>query len=206
LGEHLVAAISDLKGAQAMGFKHYAATAGALAMLVVMAGAVPAQATVFESGRFAFEESVEEDLCGIAVRRDRVASGHFRDRTGKGDLDQAFFAQASYRFTDTYTNLATGASFSEEGRLTSMDVKATPLGGNIFEFRFRESGMVVIRDMAGDVVSRGRGAIWWTQVFDTLGDSMPGGEDLAETVDRISGPHPLFEEEAYCATVHDLIG
>src|SRR5215210_5718856 len=189
-----------------MGFKRYVLIAGALAMLVVLAGAVPAQATVFESGHFAVEESLELDLCGIAVRRDRVASGHFRNRTGKGDLDQAFFAQASYRFTDTYTNLATGASFSEEGRLTSMDVKATPLGGNVFEFKFRESGMVVIRDMAGNVVSRDRGAVWWTIVFDTLGDSMPGGERLAETIDRVSGPHPRVEDKAYCATVHDLIG
>ena len=120
-----------------MGFRRYVALPAVLAMMVVMAGAVPAQATVFDSGHFTFEESVEEDLCGIAVRRDTVASGHFRDRTGKGDLDQAFFGQASYKFTDTFTNLATDASFSIEGRLTSMDVKATPLGGNVFEFRFR---------------------------------------------------------------------
>jgi hypothetical protein len=189
-----------------MGFRRYVATAGALAILVVMAGAVPAQATVFESGHFTFEESVNEDLCGIAVHRDTVASGHFRNRTGKGDLDQAFFGQSSIEFTDTFTNLATDASFSVEGRLTGMDVKATPLGGNVFEFKFRESGIVVVRDIDGVVVARDRGAIWTTIVFDTLGDSMPGGEVLDETVDRISGPHPLFDEAAFCATVHDLIG
>jgi hypothetical protein len=87
-----------------------------------------------------------------------------------------------------------------------MDVKATPLGGNVFEFKFRESGIVVVRDMAGVVVARDRGAVWTTIVFDTLGDSMPGGEVLDETVDRVSGPHPLFDEAAFCATVHDLIG
>jgi hypothetical protein len=145
-------------------------------------------------------------LCGIEVRRDTTASGHFRNRTGKGDLDQAFFGQSSVEFSDTFTNLATDASFSIEGRLTGMDVKATPLGGNVFEFKFRESGIVVVRDMDGNVVARDRGAIWTTIVFDTLGDSMPGGEVLDETVDRISGPHPLFDEAAFCATVHDLIG
>ena len=189
-----------------MGFKRYVATAGALAILVVMAGAVPAHATVFDSGHFTFEESVNEGLCGIAVHRDTVASGEFRTRTGKGDLDQAFFGQSSVKFTDTYTNLATGASLSIEGRLTQMDVKATPLGGNVFAFKYRESGTIVTRNMAGNVVSREAGAIWFTIVFDTLGDSMPGGVVLSETVDRISGPHPLFEEEAFCATVHDLIG
>ena len=89
-----------------------------------------------------------------------------------------------------------------------MDVKATPLGGNVFEFKFRESGTVVVRDMAGNVVLRDAGATWITIVFDTLGDSMPGGEILDETVDRVSGPHPLFEkdEAAFCDMVHDLIG
>jgi len=191
-----------------MGFRRSVALPAVLAMMVVMVGAVPAHATDFDSGHFSFEESVEEDLCGIEVRRDTVASGHFRDRTGKGDLDQAFFGQASFKFTDTFTNLATDASFSIEGKLTSMDVKATPLGGNVFEFRFRESGTIVVRDMAGDVVLRDRGAIWVTIVFDTLGDSMPGGEVLDETVDRVSGPHPLFDmdEAAFCDMVHDLIG
>jgi hypothetical protein len=191
-----------------MGFRRYVATAGALAIMVVMAGAVPAQATIFDKGHFSFQDSVEEDLCGIAVRHDITASGHFRNRTGKGDLDQAFFGQASFEFTDTFTNLATDASFSIEGRLTGMDVKATPLGGNVFEFEFRESGTVVVRDMDGNVVLRDAGATWITIVFDTLGDSMPGGEVLDETVDRVSGPHPLFEmdEAAFCDMVHDLIG
>src|SRR5687767_2057021 len=71
---------------QEMGFRRYVATAGALAIMVVMACAAPAHATVFERGHFTFEESVEEDLCGIDVRRDTTASGHFRTRTGKGDL------------------------------------------------------------------------------------------------------------------------
>ena len=58
-----------------------------------LVGAVPARATIFERGTFSFAESVEEDLCGIAARRDSVAAGKFRNRTGKGDLDQAFFGR-----------------------------------------------------------------------------------------------------------------
>jgi hypothetical protein len=187
-----------------MGFRRCVATAGAFAIMLVMAGAVPAQATIFDKGHFSVQEGFEEDLCGIEVRHDITASGHFRTRTGKGDLDQAFFGQASFELTDTFTNLATDASFSIEGRLTGMDVKATPLGGNVFEFKFRESGTVVFRDMAGNVVLREAGAIWMTVVFDTLGDSMPGGEVLDETVDRVSGPH--LDEAAFCDMVHDLIG
>jgi hypothetical protein len=62
--------------------------------------------------------------------------------------------------------------------------------------------------MDGNVVLREAGAIWFEIVFDTLGDSMPGGEVLDETVLRVSGPHPLFDmdEAAFCGMVHDLIG
>jgi hypothetical protein len=191
-----------------MGFRRCFAIAGTFAMLVVMAGAVPAQATIFEKGHFSFQDSFEEDLCGIAVRHDVDVSGHFRTRTGKGDLDQAFFGQGNNQFTDTFTNLTTGASFSIEGNVIDKDVKATPLGGNVFEFRFQEAGRVVVRDMDGNVVLKDTGVFRTTIVFDTLGDSMPGGDVLDETVDRVSGPHPLFEmdEAAFCGMVHDLVG
>jgi hypothetical protein len=191
-----------------MPLRRYVTFPAVLALLVVMAAAVPAQATIFNKDRFTFQNSFEEDLCGIAVRHDIDVSGHFRNRTGKGDLDQAFFGQASFKFTDTFTNLATGTSFSIEGRITSMDVKASPLGDNVFDFTSRDSGTTVVRDMDGNVVLREAGAIWFEIVFDTLGDSMPGGEVLDETVLRVSGPHPLFDmdEAAFCGMVHDLIG
>jgi hypothetical protein len=62
--------------------------------------------------------------------------------------------------------------------------------------------------MDGNVVLREAGAVWTTIVFDTLGDSMPGGVVLDERVDRVSGPHPLLEmdEAAFCDMVQDLIG
>jgi hypothetical protein len=66
----------------------------------------------------------------------------------------------------------------------------------------------VVRDMNGNVVLRESGSIWLTVVFDTLGDSQPGGVPLVESVDRVSGPHPLFEmdDAAFCDMVHALIG
>jgi hypothetical protein len=88
-------------------------------------------------------------------------------------------------------------------------VKATPLRENVFEFKVPEAGAVaVVRDMNGNVVLRDRGAVWRTFVFDTLGDSEPGGEVLEESIDRVSGPHPLLdmEEAALCDMVNDLIG
>ena len=192
-----------------MGFKQYVATAGALAVMVVMACAVPAQATIFERGTFSFQESVDEDLCGIAVRRDTTVSGKFRTRTGKGDLDQAFFGMLNVEFSDTFTNLATGAFFTIEGKsLANKDVKATPIGGNVFEFKVLEAGTTVVRDVDGNVVLRDAGSFWRTILFDTLGDSQPGGDVLDETITRVNGPHPGLDmdDAAFCDMVHDLVG
>jgi hypothetical protein len=110
-----------------MTFK-YVAIPAVLATFVATAAAVPAQAAVFEKDHFTFEDSLQEDMCGLAVRHDIAASGHFRSRTGKRELDQAFFGQSSVRFLDTFTNLATNTWFTVEGRVTDMDVRATPLG------------------------------------------------------------------------------
>ena len=87
-------------------------------------------------------------------------------------------------------------------------MKATPLGGDVFEFSFHEAGTVVVRDIDGNVVLRDSGVFRTTIEFDTLGDSMPGGDVIEETIDRVSGPHPLFgmDETSFCAMVHDLIG
>ena len=190
-----------------MGIRRHVALTAVVAATVA-AGAAPAGATVFEKGQFAFEDSHQEDLCGLELRHDFAISGHFRTRTGKGDLDQAFFGQSSARITDKWTNLANGAWFTNEARVTGMDVKATPLGDDVFEFRYRESGNGVVRDMDGNIILRDRGSIWMVVVFDTLGDSQPGGDVLSESVLRVNGPHPGFEQDeaTFCATVHDLIG
>ena len=192
-----------------MGFRRCMVAAGTLAVLVVMAGAGPAQATMFERGEFSGQGSSEEDVCGIAARIDSVFSGKFHNRTGKHALDQAFFGHTSFEYTDRITNLATGAFFTVSGKEMFRDVKATPVGGTVFEFTTKQSGVpATVRDMDGTVVLRDRGTVSFTVLFDTLGDSQPGGDILEETVDRVSGPHPFsgMSEDEFCAMVNDLIG
>jgi hypothetical protein len=54
---------------------------------------------------------------------------------------------------------------------------------------------ILIRDMTGRVVSRDRGVIRETYLFDTLGDDTPGGLYLEQLGLLVSGPHPLFSRE-----------
>jgi hypothetical protein len=180
----------------------------AVLLLVVVAGAPPAHATIFERGFDGpFEETVEDEICGIAVVRHSEFSRMFVTRTGKGELDQAFFGHDNFHFADTFTT-AEGASFSITGKGVFKDVNATPQGGDIFEFRVLEASTIRLLDSDGNVILRDRGAIWRTILFDTLGDSRPGGITLEEQVTGVSGPHPLFDmdEESFCAIVEGLLG
>ena len=64
--------------------------------------------------------------------------------------------------------------------------------------------------MTGRIVSRDRGVIRETYLFDTLGDATPGGLFLETLGLRVSGPHPLlpggfFDGDAFCAIVRPLL-
>jgi hypothetical protein len=180
-----------------------AVLAGSLALAV----ATPAQATIYDHVRFAFDDSSEEAMCGLDVRIDTSVRGNIVLRTGKHELDQTFLGHGNTRHSDTFTNLANGESFTIEGQFRDGDVKGTPLGGDIFEFVLVHAGMERVVDGDGTVVLRDRGAVRTTYTFDTLGDSRPGGIVL-EATDKFSGQHPLFEldDDAFCAMVNDLIG
>ena len=65
----------------------------------------------------------------------------------------------------------------------------------------------MIRDSDGDLVARNRGNVHATYLFDTFGDSAPGGENVDGSWElvKLSGPHPSFETEL-CDIAGDLIG
>lgn len=169
-----------------------------------------ASATVVDTGQFDGSElGIPDELCGIAVIRDSDFSGRFRIRAGKGEAQEAFFERLNLRETDTFTNPQNGKSLRFETQSLSNELRATRVEGNVFEFTTIEAGQpFVVRDSAGTVVLRDRGNIRRTVLFDTLGDGLPGGIPLGETVVRVSGPHPGFEqtEDEFCATVQSLIG
>ena len=60
-----------------MGIKRHVMPA-VLTMMVAAAGAVPAQAAVFDKGGFTFEDSGTEDICGREVRHESRHCEHAR--------------------------------------------------------------------------------------------------------------------------------
>jgi hypothetical protein len=52
-----------------------------------------------------------------------------------------------------------------------------------------------------------RGVIRHTFLFDTLGDSQPGGDFIVELSDDVHGPHPGFAEDfPFCEIAGRLTG
>ena len=82
------------------------------------------------------------------------------------------------------------------------------MSGTIFQFTSVNAGTVRLLDSSGATVLVDHGNIRTTILFDTLGDSTPGGVELAVLSEVTHGPHPLFDltEEEFCALTGSLIG
>jgi len=186
-------------------------SATVMGIAVLMALTVtPARATVVDRGTFSGSElGVADNICGIDVIRDSTFSGSFRDRVDKASGGQAFFERFNGQFRDVFTNPLNGKSMSIEGKEVSNELSATQVSGNVYAFITIEAGQpFVVRDGDGNVVLRDRGVVRRRVLFDTLGDSKPGGILLDEEILSVSGPHPGFDqtEAEFCAMVEGLIG
>jgi hypothetical protein len=181
------------------------ALAAAVATAMIVAGG-QALATVVDRGFYSDEPySFSYDDCGFDVSVEGTSSGHFRIRAGKGDEDTAFFVSDNYSYTETHTNVDTGAFVTIKGDAVFNEIKATPLGGNVFRFEAVEAGQpFALYDSDGNLVARDRGSIHHTALFDTLGDDEPGGVFLEDLGADVHGPHPGFDD--FCALITPLIG
>src|SRR4051794_7728635 len=124
------------------------AMVGLIATLVLLASAIPAQATVIDREHYSFTDSFQDVICGVQVRHDIVGSGVAHVRAGQGDLASAFFGIDNYRVLETLTNEANGNFITIAHNGVVVDTKATHVSGNIFIFTTIEAGQpITIRDM-----------------------------------------------------------
>src|SRR5262245_7578978 len=108
---------------------------------VVLAGVVSglavvpaANAAMLDQFRFVDDPySFDETICGIDVDGDGTATGAGRDRTGKGKLDSAFVTHVNFAYSETWT-ADNGRFVTVTGKKNNNEVKAVPLGDNVFRF------------------------------------------------------------------------
>jgi hypothetical protein len=183
------------------------ATSLAAASLLVLVLAAPALAKPLDSGTFSGTDSGTE--CGTYAR-ESTFSGWFmiKDATPATD-GQFFYFENRVEYTDVITNPESGAFFTVTGSSLFKEARARLVEGSVFTYETIEAGQpFVVTDMTGKVVLRDVGVIEASYVFDSLGDSAPGGVQLQDpTLVRVAGPHPGFEETFdFCALADQLIG
>jgi hypothetical protein len=185
-------------------FRSLVTTAGVTLALGVCAG--PAGATVIHQGADSGTDHFIDDSCGFELVGDVTFQTRTLLRVDKSG--QAFLEHTIFRATETITNPATGGFFFIEHRGLYHEIKATQVEGTVYEFVAVEAGQpFVIKDAAGNVVSRDRGVIRHRFLFDTLGDSQPGGNFIVELSDDVHGPHPAFAPDfPFCDIAAQLTG
>jgi hypothetical protein len=168
--------------------------------------ALPANAAPIVNERYSGTESFTE--CGFQGESSFSGRVMIKDATPATD-GQFFYFQDNYQYRDVITNPATGEFVIVRGNGIFKEIQPRQMEGSVFTFLTHEAGQpFVVEDSSGRVVLRDRGMITLSYVFDTLGDSAPGGVFLEDpVVVRVSGPHPGFEEAFdFCALLTSLIG
>lgn len=171
-----------------------------LTLALVSALAVPANATIVESGKGSFEyDFTEEDLCAFDV--DVVGSGQFnyRIRQGKNQHDQAFFLHNTFSLHETLT--ANGRYVTVSERRTFNETRAVPLGDGLFQFFDIFAGRFTVRGEDGKLLGHHAGVIRGTYTFDTLSDDEPGGEFLSEVEETFHGRFDDDVDAIICAAL-----
>jgi hypothetical protein len=163
---------------------------------------------VYDQGRYNDTYEFEDEECGIGFVGQGRNKGFFTIYVAEGSNGQAFLIDDHYSYSEVLTNPANGKKMFISGHGRFRELTATHVEGNVFEFIVVDVGTpFVVKDGRGRTVLKDRGKATFRQVFDTLGDSQPGGNELEFEVVSTKGRFPsLSPDFDFCALVSRLIG
>jgi hypothetical protein len=163
-----------------------------------------AMSRIVEREPWSFADSFTDEFCGIDAEFDIEASGLVMIRADRPG-STAFLASNRFEYREVITNPETGTSLVIRGKGNFREVKATQVDGDVYRIRAQTAGQhFVIEDSNGKVVYRDRGLLVFEILFDTLGDDVPGGEELSFELVEMHG-HPGYLDDI-CPLALDLIG
>jgi hypothetical protein len=123
-----------------------------------------------------------------------------------GSDGQAFLLDDEYAFREILRNPANGKWMKVWGIGHVREISARHVEGDIWRFIAIETGTpFVVENAAGRIILRDHGTIRHRTLFDTLGDSQPGGEVLEHHTTVVEGSFPSLKRD-FCSVVERLIG
>jgi len=155
--------------------------AAVMAVPLVAGVSARAEAAGVEWTPYSESDQWTDDSCGYPTDVAATFSGRVGVRAGTGpDAGYLFFTN-NYAFREVHTDPATGRWFVVRGNGQFKNVKATPVGGNVFEVTSKNSGrLFVVEDATGKVVLRFAGLVTFRYTVDTgSGDVVDQGVTLA---------------------------
>jgi poly(3-hydroxybutyrate) depolymerase len=165
-------------------------------------------ATATAGGPEVFTESYSEQSfeCGYPVDIAGEFTYTVATRTHSQKEPDVFYWHQSFSFREVWTNPETDEWFVVRGNSVGIDLTATHVEDNVYEFRQVEAGQpYVVEDSTGRVVARDRGVLRYRVQFDTGGDDDPGDQFVDFLGVEVGGPHPGFETDT-CTYASDLLG
>jgi hypothetical protein len=165
--------------------------------------AVAQAAPPYEHMHYSGTDSFTDTLCGLAVTGTVVFSGVTTVRTVKDSDGQAFLAHNNYETVETITYAPTGNQIVFTANGVFVEQRASHVSGTVWTFDFLDAGTFTITDPDGNRLLRDSGVVKIRQLFDTLGDSQPGGVLITEELLALHGPHA--DESTFCDVVVDQL-
>ena len=154
----------------------------AIAAVLAAAWAVPAQAERYENIRES-ARAARSSRSAASSSAGLVFSTRTITRTGKHELETAFFGHFQVDAVTTVTNLANGKFYTVE-RHSVQGHQGGPAGRVALRVRLdRGRPPFTLKDMSGETVIRERGQLRFTYLFDTEGrgwNPAPGGITLED--------------------------
>ncbi len=181
---------------------------GSLLAVVAPAQAHQARPSVYSEGPFEDSYKDTNDECkGLPFTVKGRVRGYETLYNVPGSDGQAFQQDLRYRYREVWKNPANGRKAFVSGNARVRETRAEHVRGDVWRFRAVISGApFVVKNDNGRTVLAEWGWLVFDSLFDTLGDSQPGGELLKETVIRQSGNWPTWEEDFdFCHLVERVL-
>ena len=183
--------------------------AGALVGFLAEPAASNGRGSVYERTRYDDPYAYSDKECGFRMQVKGRARGLSVIHNVRGSGGQAFLADNRFRFRDVLTNPRNGKRMYVSGHGRFRERTAERVEGDVWEFIQVERGRpFVVKNARKKIVVADHGKVILGQVFDTLGDSQPGGEEVDFEVLRVvRGKFPSYDPDFdFCRLARRLIG